>query len=223
MQTSPNTRACTPKVGTLDDFRRFVAAAHARGIRVITELVLNHTSDQHAWFQRARRAPKGSVERDFYVWGDRPDRYAEARIIFKDFETSNWSWDKVAEAYYWHRFFSHQPDLQLRELRRCTTRCSPSSTSWFGLRGGTGCGWLDAVPYLYESEGTNCENLASTHAFLKKLRAHIDGRWKNRLLLAEANRVARGRRALLRRRRRVPNEFPFSDHAAPLSLAIHME
>jgi len=172
------------EVGTLDDFRRFVAAAHARGIRVITELVLNHTSDQHAWFQRARRAPKGSVERDFYVWGDRPDRYAEARIIFKDFETSNWSWDKVAEAYYWHRFFSHQPDLNF-ENPAVHDAMMAVVDFWFGL--GVDGLRLDAVPYLYESEGTNCENLASTHAFLKKLRAHIDGRWKNRLLLAEAN------------------------------------
>ena len=173
-----------PDVGTLDDFRHFLDEAHRRGIRVITELVLNHTSDQHPWFQRARRAPPGSPERDFYVWSDTPDRYRDARIIFKDFETSNWSWDRVAGAYFWHRFFSHQPDLNF-ESPAVQAALIGVVDFWFeigvdGLR-------LDAVPYLYEEEGTNCENLALTHVFLKKLRAHVDAKWKNRMLLAEAN------------------------------------
>ena len=173
-----------PDVGTLADFQQFVAEAHRRGIRVITELVLNHTSDAHPWFQRARRAPPGSVERDFYVWSDTADRYKEARIIFKDFEPSNWSWDRVANAYYWHRFFSHQPDLNF-ENPAVQEALFEVCDFWFqmgvdGLR-------LDAVPYLYEEEGSNCENLPRTHEFLKKLRAHVDARFKDRLLLAEAN------------------------------------
>jgi maltose alpha-D-glucosyltransferase/alpha-amylase len=173
-----------PDVGTLADFRAFVEAAHARGIRVVTEMVLNHTSDAHPWFQRARQAPKGSAERDFYVWSDSPEKYADARIIFKDFETSNWSWDRVAGQYYWHRFFSHQPDLNF-ESPTVQTALLGVVDFWFeigvdGLR-------LDAVPYLYEAEATNCENLPPTHAFLKKLRAHVDAKWKNRMLLAEAN------------------------------------
>jgi maltose alpha-D-glucosyltransferase/alpha-amylase len=173
-----------PDVGTIDDFRRFVAEAHRVGIRVITELVLNHTSDAHPWFQRARRAPAGSRERDFYVWSDSSERYKEARIIFKDFEPSNWSWDRTAGAYYWHRFFGHQPDLNF-ENEAVHAALFEVVDFWFemgvdGLR-------LDAVPYLYEEDGTNCENLAQTHAFLKKLRAHVDARFADRLLLAEAN------------------------------------
>ena len=171
-------------VGTLEDFDAFVTEAHRRGIRVITELVMNHTSDQHAWFQRARRAPPGSAERDFYVWNDNTDKYKEARIIFRDFEPSNWSWDPVAGAYFWHRFFSHQPDLNF-ENPALHQAFFDVVDFWFergvdGLR-------LDAVPYLYEEEGTNCENLPATHAFLKKLRAHIDKKFPGRMLLAEAN------------------------------------
>ena len=171
-------------VGTLEDFDAFVTEAHARGIRVITELVMNHTSDQHAWFQRARRAPPGSPERDFYVWSDNAEKYKEARIIFRDFEPSNWSWDAVAGQYYWHRFFSHQPDLNF-ENPALHQAFFDVIDFWFdrgvdGLR-------LDAVPYLYEEEGTNCENLPATHAFLKKLRAYIDGKFPGRMLLAEAN------------------------------------
>jgi len=172
------------EVGTLADFEWFLEQAHARGIRVITELVLNHTSDQHAWFKRARRAPPGTAERDFYVWSDTPERYREARIIFKDFEPSNWAWDPVARAYFWHRFYAHQPDLNF-ENPAVHEALFGVVDFWFG-KGVDGLR-LDAVPYLYESEGTNCENLPATHAFLKKLRAHVDARFSDRMLLAEAN------------------------------------
>ncbi len=173
-----------PSYGTLRDFRLFLREAHARGIRVIIELVLNHTSDQHPWFQRARRAKPGSKWRNFYVWSDRPDRYKEARIIFKDFETSNWAWDPVAKAYYWHRFYSHQPDLNYDNpaVRRAIFSVLDF---WLGL--GVDGLRLDAVPYLFEREGTNCENLPETHAFLRQLREYVDSRYPNRMLLAEAN------------------------------------
>ncbi|MDP9037343.1 MAG: maltose alpha-D-glucosyltransferase [Myxococcota bacterium] len=173
-----------PDVGTLDDLRLVIDEARRRGIRIITELVMNHTSDAHPWFQRARRSPPGSPEREFYVWSDTPERYREARIIFKDFEPSNWSWDRVANAYYWHRFFAHQPDLNF-ENPAVHQAMFDVVDFWFGL--GVDGLRLDAVPYLYEAEGTNCENLPQTHAFLKKLRAHIDRKWTNRMLLAEAN------------------------------------
>jgi maltose alpha-D-glucosyltransferase/alpha-amylase len=173
-----------PDVGTLDDFRHFVEEAHRRGLRVITELVLNHTSDAHPWFQRARRAPAGSAERNFYVWSDSPDRYRDARIIFKDFEPSNWSWDPIAKQYFWHRFFAHQPDLNF-DNPAVHEAMLGAVDFWFGL--GVDGLRLDAVPYLYERDQTNCENLPETHDFLKKLRAHVDARFKNRLLLAEAN------------------------------------
>ncbi len=173
-----------PIYGNMHDFRDFVEEAHRRGLRVITELVVNHTSDQHPWFQRARHAPPGSRWRDFYVWSDTPDKYKEARIIFKDYEYSNWAWDQVAKAYYWHRFYSHQPDLNYDspQVRRAAFRVMDH---W--LRLGVDGLRVDAVPYLYEREGTNCENLPETHAFLKELRKHIDGKFKNRMLLAEAN------------------------------------
>jgi maltose alpha-D-glucosyltransferase/alpha-amylase len=173
-----------PDVGTIDDFKQFVDEAHQRGIRVITELVLNHTSDQHPWFQRARRAPAGSSERDFYVWSETPDKYRDARIIFKDFEPSNWSWDPVAKQYYWHRFFAHQPDLNF-EHPPVQEALLGVVDFWFGL--GVDGLRLDAVPYLYEEDGTNCENLPRTHEMLRKLRAHVDARFQNRMLLAEAN------------------------------------
>jgi len=173
-----------PEVGTLADFKLFLAEAHGRGIRVITELVLNHTSDQHPWFKRARRAPAGSVDRDFYVWIDTPERYGEARIIFKDFEPSNWGWDPVARAYFWHRFYAHQPDLNF-ENPAVHEALFGVVDFWFGL--GVDGLRLDAVPYLYEADGTNCENLPATHQFLKKLRAHVDARFTDRMLLAEAN------------------------------------
>jgi len=172
------------EVGTLEDFDELVDNAHKRGIRIITELVINHTSDAHPWFQRARRAPRGSTERDFYVWSDTADRYAQARIIFQDFEASNWTWDRVAKAYYWHRFFSHQPDLNFENL---AVHDAVFGVVDFWLARGVDGLRLDAVPYLYEEEGTNCENLKQTHDFLKKLRAHVDGKWRGRMLLAEAN------------------------------------
>ncbi|MDM9385675.1 maltose alpha-D-glucosyltransferase [Chlorogloeopsis sp. ULAP01] len=173
-----------PIYGNLEDFEAFLSAAHERGIRVIIELIINHTSDQHPWFQRARRAPAGSKERDFYVWSDTPEKYQEARIIFKDFETSNWSWDPIAKAYYWHRFYSHQPDLNFEnpELQQALFDVVD-----FWLEMGVDGLRLDAVPYLYEREGTNCENLPETHAFLKRLRQHADEKFPNRMLLAEAN------------------------------------
>jgi maltose alpha-D-glucosyltransferase / alpha-amylase len=173
-----------PTYGRLDDFKEFLDAAHARGLRVITELVVNHTSDQHPWFRRARLAPPGSPERDFYVWSDTPDRYKEARIIFKDFERSNWAWDPVANAYYWHRFYAHQPDLNF-DNPAVWEALFPVMDFWMGL--GVDGMRLDAIPYLYEREGTNCENLPETHAYLKALRAHVDAKWPNRMLLAEAN------------------------------------
>ncbi len=173
-----------PSLGTLKDFKQFLKAAHQRNLRVVTELVLNHTSDQHPWFQRSRRAPAGSRYRDFYVWTDNPDNYAGARIIFQDFEASNWTWDPIAKAYFWHRFYSNQPDLNFDnpEVQKAMLGVVDF---WFelgvdGLR-------LDAVPYLFEREGTNCENLPETHAFLRRLRKHIDRKFKNRMLLAEAN------------------------------------
>ena len=173
-----------PAYGTLRDFRALLREAHARDLRVVTELVLNHTSDQHPWFQRARRAAPGTSHRDWYVWSDTPDRYRDARIIFKDFEQSNWAWDPVAQAYYWHRFYSHQPDLNFDNpaVHRAVIR---ALDFWLDL--GVDGLRLDAVPYLYEREGTNCENLPETHEFLRKLRRHVDRKYGDRMLLAEAN------------------------------------
>jgi maltose alpha-D-glucosyltransferase/alpha-amylase len=173
-----------PDYGTLRDVKAFIRGAHERGLRVITELVCNHTSDQHPWFQRARRASPGSAWRDFYVWSDDPDKYSDARIIFKDFETSNWTWDPVANAYYWHRFYHHQPDLNF-DNPRVREAIKKSLDFWLEL--GVDGVRLDAVPYLYEREGTICENLPETHAFLRELRAHVDARYRDRMLLAEAN------------------------------------
>jgi maltose alpha-D-glucosyltransferase/alpha-amylase len=176
--------AVHPDCGTLQDFKQFVRAAHRRNLRVVTELVLNHTSDQHAWFQRARQAEPGSKWRDFYVWSDDPERYKDARIIFKDFETSNWTWDGLARAYFWHRFYSSQPDLNYDHapVRRAMLQ---ALDFWFAM--GVDGMRLDAVPYLFERDGTNCENLPETHAFLKALRRHVDQKFRNRMLLAEAN------------------------------------
>ena len=173
-----------PSYGTLRDVKAFIREAHDRGLRVITELVCNHTSDQNAWFQKARRAKPGSSARDFYVWSDSPDKYADARIIFTDTETSNWTWDAVAGAYYWHRFFSHQPDLNFDNpaVHEAIVKAMD-----FWLEMGVDGLRLDAIPYLYEREGTNCENLPETHAFLKKLRRHVDRNFPGRMLLAEAN------------------------------------
>ncbi len=176
--------AVNPTYGTMSDFRLFLREAHRRGLRVITELVLNHTSDQHPWFQRARRSPPGSRWRDFYVWSDTPDRYRDARIIFKDFESANWTWDPLANAYYWHRFYTHQPDLNYDnpEVRRIMLKAMQ-----FWLAMGVDGLRLDAVPYLYEREGTGCENLPETHKALQGFRKRVDERYPNRMLLAEAN------------------------------------
>jgi maltose alpha-D-glucosyltransferase/alpha-amylase len=173
-----------PECGTLQDFKVFLREAHQRGLRVITELVINHTSDQHPWFQRARRSPAGSKWRDFYVWSDRPDKYASSRIIFGDFELSNWAWDAVAGAYYWHRFYSHQPDLNF-ENPLVTKELFKVLDFWLDL--GVDGMRLDAIPYLFEREGTSCENLPETHEFLRRLRRHVDRNYADRMLLAEAN------------------------------------
>jgi maltose alpha-D-glucosyltransferase/alpha-amylase len=170
--------------GTLADARRFIEAAHGRGIRVITELVINHTSDQHPWFQRARNAPAGSPERDFYVWSDDDKKYAGTRIIFLDTEKSNWTWDDTAKAYYWHRFYSHQPDLNFDNP---AVLDEVLSVMRFWLDIGVDGLRLDAVPYLVEREGTNNENLEETHAILKRIRAELDRHAPGRMLLAEAN------------------------------------
>lgn len=173
-----------PDYGTLKDFKEFLRQAHDRGLKVITELVVNHTSKDHPWFQRSRAAAPGSPWRDYYVWNDSPDKYRQARIIFKDFEHSNWTYDPVAGAYYWHRFYSHQPDLNYDNPR---VRREIARVMDFWLSLGVDGLRLDAVPYLYERQGTNCENLPETHDFLKELRAHVDAKFANRLFLAEAN------------------------------------
>jgi maltose alpha-D-glucosyltransferase/alpha-amylase len=177
-------RKVNTSYGTMVDFRRFVKEAHRRGLRVITELVINHTSDQHPWFQRARRARSGTAARDFYVWSDTDERYHGTRIIFLDTETSNWTWDPVAKAYFWHRFYSHQPDLNFDNPRVLSEVIKVMywwlDTGVDGLR-------LDAIPYLIEREGTNNENLPETHEVLKKIRAALDDRYDDRMLLAEAN------------------------------------
>ena len=173
-----------PAYGSIPDFRNFVREAHRRGLKVITELVVNHTSDQHPWFQRARQAKPGSSHRDYYVWSDTDQKYRGTRIIFTDTETSNWTWDPVAQAYYWHRFFSHQPDLNFDNpavLR------SVLKAMGFWLDMGVDGLRLDAVPYLIEREGTNNENLPETHAVLRQLREWLDENYSNRMLLAEAN------------------------------------
>jgi maltose alpha-D-glucosyltransferase / alpha-amylase len=171
-----------PTYGTLGDFYEFLEAAHQRGIRVIADLVMNHTSDQHPWFQEARRP--GSPKRDWYVWSDTDQRYLDARVIFVDTESSNWTWDPEAQAFYWHRFFSHQPDLnyanpEVQEAMLEVIR--------FWLDMGLDGFRLDAVPYLFEREGTDSENLSETHEFLKRVRKEVDSKYEHKLLLAEAN------------------------------------
>jgi maltose alpha-D-glucosyltransferase/alpha-amylase len=173
-----------PQYGTRQDFRQFMREAHRRGLRVITELVVNHTSDQHPWFQAARRAPPGSSKRAFYVWSDDDRKYRGTRIIFTDTETSNWAWDPVAKAYYWHRFFSHQPDLNFDNP---TVLKAVLRAMRFWLDMGVDGFRLDAIPYLVEREGTSNENLPETHAVIKRIRAAIDARYADRMLLAEAN------------------------------------
>ncbi len=183
--------AVHPDYGTVDDFRELIEAAHARGIRVISDLVMNHTSDLHPWFQEARSSPS-SPKRDWYVWSDTNSRYRQARVIFVDTETSNWTWDEVAGAYYWHRFFRHQPDLnydnpEVQEAMLDVIRY------WLGM--GLDGLRLDAVPYLFEREGTNCENLPETHQYLKQVRTVVDAEFPDRVLLAEANQWPRDVRA----------------------------
>ena len=173
-----------PTYGTIEDFQAFMQAAHARDIRVVTELVINHTSDQHPWFQRARSAPKGSPERDWYVWSDDPNKYSGTRIIFTDTETSNWTWDPVAQQFFWHRFFSHQPDLNFDNP---AVLQAVINVMHFWLRLGVDGLRLDAIPYLIERDGTNCENLPETHVVLKALRAAMDAEFTDRVFLAEAN------------------------------------
>ena len=177
-------RNVNPAYGNMRDFRQFVRAAHERGLRVLTELVINHTSDQHPWFQRARRASAKSRYRDWYVWSDSDKRYAETRIIFTDTEASNWAWDSVANAYYWHRFFSHQPDLNFANPRVVK---AVIDVMRFWLDCGVDALRLDAIPYLCEREGTINENLPETHRLLKQLRMALDARHPNRAFLAEAN------------------------------------
>ena len=172
-----------PEFGTVDDFVKLLDAAHQRGIRVITDLVMNHTSESHPWFQASRNDPDGPYG-DFYVWSDTSDRYTDARVIFIDTEESNWTFDPVRRQFYWHRFFSHQPDLNF-DNPAVHDEMTRVLDFWFDL--GVDGVRLDAVPYLYEREGTSCENLPETHAFLKKLRKHVDEKYGDRMLLAEAN------------------------------------
>lgn len=172
------------RYGNVDDFKAFLEAAHDRGLQVITELVINHTSDQHEWFQRARNAPIGSKERDYYVWSDTDEKWPDVRIIFTDTETSNWTWDPVAKQFYWHRFFSHQPDLNY-DSPDVQREIIDILDYWMDM--GIDGFRLDAIPYLFEREGTNGENLPETHEFLKKLRKHVDENYDNVLFLAEAN------------------------------------
>ena len=175
--------AIHPDFGTIDDFRRLVEAAHERGLKVLVDLIMNHTSDQHAWFQEAR-ADRNSPKRDYYVWSDDPTKYSETRIIFLDTEPSNWTFDEIAQQYYWHRFFSHQPDLNF-DNPAIWDEMMRIGRFWLDLGiDGFRC---DAIPYLYEREGTNCENLAETHEFLRAFRAMIDREYPGTLLLAEAN------------------------------------
>jgi maltose alpha-D-glucosyltransferase/alpha-amylase len=173
-----------PMYGTIDNFRTFLDAAHDRGLQVMIELVVNHTSDQHPWFQSARRAPRGSPERDFYVWSDTEERYKDARIIFSDTERSNWTWDPLAKQYYWHRFFSHQPDLNY-DNPLVVQEVLKVMRYWLDM--GVDALRIDAIPYLVEREGSSCENLEETHAVIKTLRREIDAGYSNRMLLAEAN------------------------------------
>ncbi len=177
-------RGIHPNYGTLADFRTFLQEAHKRDLRVIIELVINHTSDQHPWFQAARVAPPGSAKRNYYVWSDTVKKYEGTRIIFTDTEKSNWAWDEVAKAYYWHRFFSHQPDLNF-DNPRVAKAVLRAMRFWFDL--GVDGMRLDAIPYLCERDGTNNENLPETHAIIKYLRTELDRHYANRIFLAEAN------------------------------------
>jgi maltose alpha-D-glucosyltransferase/alpha-amylase len=175
--------AVHPSYGTLEDFRKFLDSAHERGIRVIIEFVANHTSDQHPWFKESRSS-QGNPHRDWYVWSDTDTRYKGTRIIFLDTEKSNWAWDPISKAFYWHRFFSHQPDLNYDNP---VIREEMWNVMKFWLEMGVDAFRLDAVPYLVEREGTNCENLPETHAILKEWRRKLDENFPGRMLLAEAN------------------------------------
>jgi maltose alpha-D-glucosyltransferase / alpha-amylase len=173
-----------PDYGDLSDFKALLKEAHRRGIRVITELILNHTSDQHPWFKKAKRAKHGSRLRDFYVWNDTPEKYKDARVIFTDSETSNWTYDPEAKAYYWHRYYRHQPELNFENAE---VQLEMIKVADFWLKMGVDGFRLPSVTFLFEEEGTSCENLPQTHGFLKRLRSHIDKHYKNRILIAEAN------------------------------------
>ena len=173
-----------PDYGTLADFKLFLKEAHQRGIKVITELILNHTSDQHPWFLKSRKARAGSRYKDYYVWNDTPDKYKEARVMFSDEETSNWAWDNEAKGYYWHRFYRHQPELNFENAE---VQLEMVKVVDFWMKLGVDGFRLPSVPFLFEEEGTNCENLPQTHSYLKKLRGHIDKHYKDRILIAEAN------------------------------------
>jgi maltose alpha-D-glucosyltransferase/alpha-amylase len=175
-------RSVLPRYGTIDDVQRFLDEAHGRGLRVIADMIVNHTSDQHPWFQEARKP--GSALRNRYVWSDTPDRYPDARVIFTDTHDSNWTWDPVAKAYYWHRFFDHQPDLNFDDPG---VQDEIEGVIRFWLTLGFDGLRLDAVPYLYERDGTDGENLPGTHDYLKRLRSMVDTEFDDRMLLAEAN------------------------------------
>ena len=170
--------------GTIADFKKFLSESHKRKIRVIIELILNHTSDQHPWFQRARKSRKGSKYRNYYVWSDSPEKYSDARVIFSDYESSNWSWDQEAKAYYWHRFYHHQPSLNYENSE---VQLEMTKVLDFWLKLGVNGFRLSSVPFLHQKEGTTCENLPETHQFLKKLRSHIDKHHPQAILIAEAN------------------------------------
>src|SRR5258705_3058155 len=176
-------RGIPPDSGVVDDFRRFVDQAHQLGMRVIADFVMNHTSSDHPWFQESRSSPD-NPKRDWYVWSDTVHRYEDARIIFTDTEVSNWTWDDQAQAYFWHRFFGHQPDLNF-DNPEVQEAMLEALRFWLDL--GMDGFRLDAVPYLYEREGTNGENLPETHSYLKRVRAEIDAKYPDRVLLAEAN------------------------------------
>ena len=199
-----------PLYGKMADFDLFISEAHRRGLRVIADLVVNHTSDKHPWFQSARSGP-ASPFRDYYVWSDTDRRYQDARIIFVDTEKSNWTWDPEAKAYYWHRFFSHQPDLNY-DNPAVQTAMLDAMRFWLdrGLDGFR----CDAVPYLFEREGTNCENLPETHVFLKRLRASLDAQYQRARPPGRGQPVAAGCPPVLRGRRRVPHGLPLPADAA---------
>ncbi|MEO8470565.1 MAG: maltose alpha-D-glucosyltransferase [Chryseolinea sp.] len=173
-----------PDYGTLSDFKQFIKEAHRKNIKVITELILNHTSDQHPWFKRSRKAKPGTRYRDLYVWSDSPEKYKEARVMFKSDETTNWSWDPEAKAYFWHRFYKHQPELNYDNPE---IQLEMIKVVDFWMKLGVDGFRLASVPFLFEEEGTSSENLPQTHTFLRKLRSHIDRNYKNRILIAEAN------------------------------------